>query len=49
MSMKIKTAIVVGLERLCEITGHHWCMTLARKSAELDDKWGTSAWTAVGE
>lgn len=47
MSVKIKTGIVIGLERLCEITGHRWCNRLAGLSVKLDDKWKLGEWSVV--
>jgi hypothetical protein len=42
-----KRSVVIALEDVCGLTGHHFCHRLAAKSAKLDEKWNTSVWTVI--
>lgn len=42
-----KRAIVIALEDVCGLTGHHFCHRLAAGSAKLDERWGTGVWKPV--
>jgi hypothetical protein len=44
MTKYIKTKIVIGLESVCELTGHRWCNTIAGASVRLSDYWGLDVW-----
>jgi hypothetical protein len=41
----MRKRIVIALEWLCSVTGHRFGCRLATLSLDLDDRWGTQAWT----
>ena len=43
----IKKKIVIGLESVCELTGHRWCFKFADWSIKLDQRWETGMWREV--
>lgn len=49
MIRQIKVRIVIGIESLCGLTGHHWCHRIAGMSARLDERWETGCWVVVSE
>ena len=49
MVRAVKRGIVIALEDACELTGHHFCNSLAATSARLDRRWNTGVWSTVGE
>ena len=42
---RAKRGIVIALEDVCGLTGHHLCHRLATTSAKLDARWGTQVWS----
>lgn len=42
-----KRSIVIALEEVCGLTGHHFCHRLAMASAKLDERWDTRVWTVI--
>lgn len=42
-----KRSIVIALEDVCGLTGHHFCHRLAMASAKLDKRWDTRVWTVI--
>ena len=49
MVRAVKRGIVIALEDACELTGHHFCNSLAATSERLDRRWNTGVWSTVGE